>query len=104
MTSLITEDTPPGHIDMVASTAGALYRLRTPRLDCDVNGAGDAIAALFLVHCLRSNDAGFALQQAGSSIHGLLKRTVAAGSREILIIAAQDEFVRPSRVFEVEAL
>jgi pyridoxine kinase len=104
VTSLMLEDTPTGSIDLVVSTGGALYRQRTPKLDCNVNGAGDAIAALFLVHCLRTNDPAFALRQAGSSIHGLLERTVAAGSREILTIAAQDEFVSPSRVFEVESL
>ncbi len=104
VTSLRTEDTPEDALDLAVSTGEALYRLRTPNLNCDVNGAGDAIAALFLVHVLRTGDAAFALQQAGSSIYGLLKRTVEAGSREILTIAAQDEFVAPSRVFEVEAL
>jgi pyridoxine kinase len=43
------------------------------------------------------------MQQAGSSIYGLLKRTVEAGSREILTVAAQDEFVSPSEVFPVES-
>jgi pyridoxine kinase len=104
VTSLLTEDTPSGSIDLAASTGEKLYRVRTPRLDCDVNGAGDAIAALFLVRCLRSGDPAFALQQAASSIYGLLKRTVETGSREILTVAAQEEFVNPSRVFAVETL
>lgn len=104
VTSLRTEDTPGASIDMVVSTPGALHRMRTPRLDCNVNGAGDAIAALFLVHCLRTGDPAFALQRAGSSIHGLLEKTVEAASREILTIAAQEEFVAPSRIFEIEAL
>jgi pyridoxine kinase len=104
VTSLIMADTSADCIDLVASAEGTLYRLRTPRLDCNVNGAGDAIAALFLVHCLRSKDPAFALRQAGSSIYGLLKRTVEAGSREILTIAAQEEFVSPGRLFEVETL
>jgi pyridoxine kinase len=33
----------------------------------------------------------------------LLQRTAEAGSREILTVAAQDEFVRPSRIFTAEA-
>jgi pyridoxine kinase len=64
-----------------------------------VNGAGDAIAALFLFHRLRTGSAVAALEAAGSSVYGLLRRTEEAGSREILTVAAQDEFVTPSEVF-----
>ena len=35
-------------------------------------------------------------------MYGLLARTEAAGSREILLVEAQDELVAPSRVFAVE--
>ena len=38
--------------------------------------------------------------RAASSTWGLLRRTFEAGSREILTVAAQDEFVSPTRVFE----
>jgi pyridoxine kinase len=64
-----------------------------------VNGAGDAIAALFLFHRLNSGSAVAALQEAGSAVHGLLRRTAEAGSREILTVAAQDEFVAPTTRF-----
>ena len=104
VTSLVLDDTPADSLDLAVSHPGGLHRLRTPRLDCAVNGAGDAIAALFLVHQLRERDSARAMQMAGSSIYGLLQRTVAAQSREILTVAAQDEFVNPSRVFPVEAL
>jgi pyridoxine kinase len=43
-----------------------------------------------------------ALEAAGSSVYGLLRRTEEAGSREILTVAAQDEFVAPSRIFRAE--
>jgi len=102
VTSLHTEETPAGAIDLVASDGRALWRVRTPRLGVDVNGAGDAIAALFLVHMLRTREVPLALTMAASSIYGLLKRTDAAGSREILTVAAQEEFVAPSEVFEAE--
>ena len=42
--------------------------------------------------------------RAASSIYGLLRRTKEAGSREILTVAAQDEFVTPSRQFVPEAI
>jgi pyridoxine kinase len=37
-----------------------------------------------------------------SSVFGLLRRTAEAGSREILTVAAQDEFVSPTRRFVAE--
>ncbi len=104
VTSVITADTPDDALDLVASSPQGQFRLRTPRLEASVNGLGDAIAALFLVHFAQGHDIATALQRAGSSIHGLLRRTVEAGSREILTIAAQDEFVTPSRIFPVEPL
>jgi pyridoxine kinase len=73
--------------------------LRTPRLSVSVNGAGDAIAALFLLHRLRTGSAVAALEAAGSSVYGLLRRTAEAGSREILTVAAQDEFITPTQMF-----
>ncbi|MBV9078286.1 MAG: pyridoxal kinase PdxY [Methylobacteriaceae bacterium] len=102
VTSLQTEDTPADAIDLAAGEAGEVWRVRTPRLGVSVNGAGDAIAALFFVHYLATRSAAEALGRAASSVFGLLKRTEEAGSREILLVAAQDEFVQPTRVFRPE--
>jgi len=102
VTSLLTEDTPADAIDVLASEGGRFWRVRTPRLALSVNGAGDAVAALFFVHYVRSSSAPSALGEAAASTYGLLKRTEEAGSREILTVAAQDEFVSPTRRFPVE--
>jgi pyridoxine kinase len=99
LTSLETDDTPADCMDMMTFAEGMFHRLRTPRLQLSVNGAGDAIAALFLFHQLRTGSAVAALEAAGSSIYGLLRRTEAAGSREILTVAAQEEFVAPTQRF-----
>jgi pyridoxine kinase len=99
LTSLTTDETPADRIDMMTFAEGVFHRLRTPRLQLSVNGAGDAIAALFLFHQLRTGSAVAALEAAGSSIYGLLRRTEEAGSREILTVAAQEEFVSPSQLF-----
>ena len=104
VTSVQIDETPGDALDLVVSDHGRRYRLRTPRLDCNLNGAGDAIAALFLVHRLRTGDAAEALRLAGSTIYGLMRRTVTAQSRELLLVAAQDEFITPSRLFDVETL
>jgi pyridoxine kinase len=102
LTSLETDSTPPGFIDMMTFADGTFHLLRTPRLGITVNGAGDAIAALFLFHHLRTGRAVAALEAAGSSVFGLLRQTAEAGSREILTVAAQQEFVAPTRVFTAE--
>ncbi|MCZ8313868.1 pyridoxal kinase PdxY [Phreatobacter sp.] len=104
VTSLITEDTPADALDLLACGPNGRFRLRTPKLGVSVNGAGDAIAALFFVHAAASGDEAFALSRAASSVFGLLRRTEEAGSREILTVAAQDEFVAPSRIFTPEAI
>jgi pyridoxine kinase len=99
LTSLETEGTPADCIDMMTFADGAFHVLRTPRLQLNVNGAGDAVAALFLFHQIRTGSAVTAMEAAGSSIYGLLRRTAELGSREILTVAAQDEFVTPTRLF-----
>ena len=104
ITSVRTEETPADAMDMIAGEDGQYFLLRTPRESVHVNGAGDAISALFLFHRLATGSAAEALSRAGSSIYGLLRRTAAAGSREILTVAAQDEFVTPSRSFTAIAI
>jgi pyridoxine kinase len=99
LTSLETELTPGDHLDLLAGEGGKFHLLRTPRLPVSVNGAGDAIAALFLFHRIASGNAVKALEEAGSAVHGLLRRTAEAGSREILTVAAQEEFVAPAQRF-----
>jgi pyridoxine kinase len=97
VTSVEVNETPPDHIDVVASDASGQYLVRTPKLAAVGNGAGDIIAALFLCHYLRSGDVAEALARATSSVFGLLKRSLDA--TEIALIAAQDELVAPSDMF-----
>ena len=102
VTSVQLQETPDDAIDLVAGEGGRYWRVRTPKLSLSVNGAGDAIAALFFVHYARTRSAAQALGEAAASVYGLMKRTEEAGSREILTVAAQEEFVSPSRRFPVE--
>ncbi|PZQ17741.1 MAG: pyridoxal kinase [Ancylobacter novellus] len=102
LTSLQIDETPGDAIEMLAVDGERAWRVRTPLLPVSVNGAGDATAALFFAHLLETGSAAEALKKAASSVYGVLKATAEAGSREILTVAAQDEFVAPSRVFEPE--
>ncbi len=104
VTSLRTEETPEGALDMLAADRTGAWRLRVRLLPIAPNGAGDAVAALFLLHLLRTGSAAAALEAAGSAVAGLLERTAAAGADELLVVEAQEEFVRPSRWFTAEPL
>ncbi len=103
-TSVATEETPADALDLIVSDAAGRFRLRTPKLAHAANGAGDAIAALFFAHLLRSGSAATALTRAASSVFGILRRTAAAGARELMLIEAQDEIVAPSTSFQPEPI
>ena len=104
VTSLHVDGTPEGAIDLLASDETGRFRLRTPKLNLVVNGAGDAIAALFFAHYLRVGKINEALSKAASAIFGVLTKTAEVGAPEIQIVAAQQEIVEPSRVFEAQEL
>jgi pyridoxine kinase len=104
VTSLETNETPDDSIDLLASDGQTRCLVRTPKLPISVNGAGDAIAALFFAHYLQSQSVVQAVSAAASSVFGILKRTAEKNSREILLIDAQDEIVKPSRVFDAAPL
>ena len=80
MTSLVTDETPADAIDLVACDEAGRHRVRTPKLPIAAHGAGDAIAALFLAHYLRSGSAAEAMSRAAASVFGILKRTAEAGA------------------------
>lgn len=104
VTSLHLPDTPPSKLDLLAADRTALWRLRVPLLPITPNGAGDAIAALFLLHLLRSGSVPAALAAAGSAVAGILRRTAEAGASELLLVQAQDELVSPTRLYSPEPL
>jgi pyridoxine kinase len=103
VTSLLTDQTPADVIDLAVCDETGRHRLRTPRLPVAAHGAGDAIAALFMAHYLRTGSAAEAMSRAAASIFGILKRTAATGS-ELALIEAQDELVNPSTIFRAESL
>lgn len=104
VTSVRLRDTPDDAMDVVVSTGTGLMRVRTPLLPIGVNGAGDAVAALFFGKFLQEQSAEKALAHAAAATYGLLKRTADAGSLEIMLVSAQDEFVHPSTMFAIEHL
>ena len=102
--SLKLDDTPADALDMLAGDQAGFWRLRTPNLPIAINGAGDVFAALFFHHWLEARQTPEALSRAASAVHAVVKATLAAGSRELSLIVAQDELTRPSQLFAAEAV
>ena len=80
-------------------TKTGFWRVRTPNLPISVNGSGDLFAALFFHHWLETRDTREALSRATSSVHAIVKATHGRGSRELSLIAAQDELIQPVATF-----
>ena len=68
------------------------------------NGAGDLTAALFLGPYLRTRDVKAALEGAAAGVFAVIAATHEAGTRELQLIAAQDEIVAPKRRFSAEQI
>jgi len=104
VTSLQHAEAPADSIQTMTVTDEGAWVVRTPLLPLDPprNGTGDAISALFLGHYLRTGDAAHSLQAATSALYGMLRLTHELGTREIQLVAAQDEYVNATHHFPAE--
>jgi pyridoxine kinase len=99
VTSVLTDETPEGSVDVVAVSDEGAWCCRTPLLPITPNGCGDVTAAVFLAHLLRTGSGETALQRVTSTVFGILEKTIEAGTREIQLIAAQDVIADPPERF-----
>lgn len=101
LTSLVRSDGPADRIEMLLDTPDGAYLTATPRLDLTPppNGAGDCVAALFLGRLLQAGNPAAALEHATAAIYAVFAATKAAGTRELALIAAQDELAWPTQSF-----
>jgi pyridoxine kinase len=106
ITSLLCSDTPKEHIETMAISDSGAWLVRTPHIPLEppCNGSGDAIAALFLGHYLKTRDSKASLEKAVSALYYVLNLTHRKSTREIQLIAAQDEFIQPSKQFEAQTM
>lgn len=98
-------------LDRVATLAvsgSGTWRVETPFLTIPnhLSGTGDAFAAIFLTRYLDTGSVSLALSHAVSAVYGLIQATLEAdpGADELRLIAAQDEIVAPSIVFDTEVV
>jgi pyridoxine kinase len=103
-TSLRRGDAEADTIEMLAVSGEGAWLVGTPMLALEVNGAGDATAALFLARLLRGETVAQALSMTASAVYAVLEETHRRGSREIELVAAQEGIVQPSRRFEARRI
>ena len=103
-TSLRRGDAPAGTVEMLAVSGEGAWLVGTPLLEIEVNGAGDATAALFLAHLLRGETLARALSMTASAVYAVLEETYGMGSREMALVPAQESIVDPPRLFEARRI
>jgi pyridoxine kinase len=99
VTSVLTDETPEGSVDVVALDGDGAWLCRTPLLPIAPNGCGDVTAAVFLAHLLTTGSARTALERVSATVFGILEATLEAGTREIQLVAAQDVIADPPARF-----
>ena len=103
VTSVITEDTPAGTIQMACVADGGAWLVTTPMLDMVVRGGGDTTAAVFLAHTLTDGPR-VALSRTAATMYAVLAATHAAGADEMRLVAEQDAIALPDERFAVVEL
>lgn len=104
VTSLADPADAGTEVAMLAVSEAGAWRVVTPRLAMHPNGAGDAVAALFLGFYLTTKSLPDALGEAASAIHEVLQTTLDLGEEELQLVAAQDRLKAPRQVFAAEKI
>jgi pyridoxine kinase len=99
-TTLRRRDADADTIEMLAVSGEGAWLVQTPMLALEVNGAGDATAALFLAHLLRGAALAEALSMTASAVYAVLEETRRTGSREMRLVSAQESIGEPPHRFE----
>ena len=104
VTSVLHTDVAEGSLDLVAVSDEGAWAVTTPLLPITPNGCGDVTTALYLAHLRTSGSPETALASTASSVFAVLEATIAAGTREIQLVAAQAALAEPPMTFEVRRL
>ncbi|WP_193610582.1 pyridoxal kinase PdxY [Nocardioides lijunqiniae] len=104
VTSVLHGDSAPDTLDVVAVSDAGAWAVTTPLLPITPNGCGDVTAALYLAHLRTTGSPELALGRTTSSVFAILEATLAAGTREIQLVAAQDAIADPADRFPVRRL
>ena len=104
VTSVLHDGVPEGHLEVVAVSDAGAWAVTTPLLPISPNGCGDVTAALYLAHLRTTGSPARALEATTASVFAVLEATLAAGTREIQLVAAQDAIADPPARFQARQL
>ena len=106
VTSLTRDNAEPDIIEVLAVTDAGAYLIATPKIALEPprNGTGDTVTALFLGHYLKTRDVKTSLELAVNGLYRLLEITHQKGTREIQLVAVQDELLNPSSSFTARVI
>ena len=85
-------------------TKKGVWEVVTPKADFNAEvccGAGDMTTAIFLANLVKTHQPDLALQMAVSAIYGIIDKTVRLNRKDLALIEAQDEIVKPDILFPV---
>jgi pyridoxine kinase len=101
VTSLLRDDAPANTIETLAVSDDGAFLVSTPLIPLEPprNGTGDLIAALFFGHYLKTKSVAKSLENAVSALYAVLELTHQINTREIQLVAAQDEYANPTKGF-----
>lgn len=99
VTSVTGADVPDDVLRMVAINSTEAWQVETPLLDRSFTGSGDLTTAMFLANLLRTGDLRYSIERTAAVVYSVLERTTAADSRELRLVAAQDQLITPGHVF-----
>ncbi|SCG50580.1 Pyridoxal kinase [Micromonospora siamensis] len=99
VTSVLHGDVPEGSLEVLAVSDEGAWAVTTPLLPISPNGGGDVTAALYLAHLRTTGSPATALERTIGSVFAVLEATLAAGTREIQLVAAQDAIAAPPASF-----
>ncbi|AVH29004.1 MULTISPECIES: pyridoxal kinase PdxY [Vibrio] len=93
-----------GSFNMLLATQEGIYLAKRPQFEFAKQpvGVGDLISAIFTAGLLKGWSPKQAFQHSHDACYGVLSATYHAGEWELQTIAAQQEFVEPSKHFSIE--
>ncbi len=103
VTSVLTDATPGGSIQMACVSDEGAWLVTTPLLDMTVRGGGDATSAIFLAHYLTDGPR-VALSRTAASMYAVLEATHRGGHGEMRLVAEQEAIAHPDERFPVVEL
>ena len=104
VTSVLHAESAADTLDVVAVSDEGAWAVTTPLLPISPNGCGDVTAALYLAHLTETGSPATAVERTTSSVFAILEATLAAGTREIQLVAAQDAIADPPERFAARRL